>query len=84
MCHQYVSLQKLGRDFLVFPVEAWCRDNMFQTAIVRNHNLTVTGGTKTLILEMLAQVIMVKVVWGARRALRRIFRKRETNTARRR
>jgi TonB-linked SusC/RagA family outer membrane protein len=48
---QYVSLQKeLGRDFSSFsskPFYNW-QDNMFQTAIVRNHNLTVTGGTKNL------------------------------------
>lgn len=46
---QYVALQReLGRDLSAFenkPLYNW-QDAIFQTATVRNHNLSVSGGTK--------------------------------------
>jgi TonB-dependent starch-binding outer membrane protein SusC len=47
---QYVALQKeLGRDYASFagkPAYDW-QDAIFQTAKVQNHNISVTGGTKS-------------------------------------
>jgi TonB-dependent starch-binding outer membrane protein SusC len=48
---QYIGLQKeLGRDFSKFsgqPTFDW-QDALFQTGAVKNHNLTISGGTQTL------------------------------------
>jgi TonB-linked SusC/RagA family outer membrane protein len=49
--NQYIGLQKeLGRDFSSFsssPAYNW-QDAMFQTGAVRNHNITINGGSKTV------------------------------------
>jgi TonB-dependent starch-binding outer membrane protein SusC len=48
---QYVALQKeLGRDFSAFaskPAFDW-QDAIFKTATIKNHNLSVSGGTSTV------------------------------------
>lgn len=48
---QYIALQKeLGRDFSSFSAQPrynW-QDAMFQTGQVRNHNITINGGTKNV------------------------------------
>lgn len=48
---QYIALQKdLGRDFSKFsgkPTFDW-QDAIFQSGAVRNHNMTISGGTQTL------------------------------------
>lgn len=49
--NQYIGLQKeLGRDFSSFsssPAYNW-QDAMFQTGAVRNHNITINGGSKNV------------------------------------